>query len=83
MVERRDYWSRAAVVARVVKWVKDHRGSQSPPQTDPSIAERILKWLALRGLATNDDGTWKPTPAMARPVKVITCSHLNSRVEKS
>lgn len=71
MVERRNYWSRAAVTARIVKWLNDHRGNPLPPETDPSIAERILKWLARRGLARKEGGTWVPTPPMAHPADVI------------
>jgi len=71
MVERRNYWSRAAVTARIVTWLNDHRGRLLPPATDPSIAERILKWLARRGLARKEGGTWMPTPPMAHPADVI------------
>lgn len=71
MAERRNYWSRAAVSARIVKWLKNHNGGELPPGTDPTIAERILKWLACRGLARNDGGIWKPAPPLARPADLL------------
>ena len=71
MVERRSYWSRAAVTARIVTWLSAHNGTGLPPLTDPPIAERILKWLALRGLAKKEGGIWRPTPPLANPVDVI------------
>ena len=67
MVERRNYWSRAAVSAGIVKWLKNHQGNALPSGTDPAIAERVLKWLAWRGLATKECGTWKPTPPLVHP----------------
>ena len=71
MVERRSYWSRAAVTARIVTWLIVYHGNKLPPPTDPPIAERILKWLALRGLARKEGGTWRPTPPMIHPADVI------------
>jgi hypothetical protein len=68
MVERRNYWSRAAVSARVVKWLKSDHDRALPPGTDPTIAERVLKWLAWRGLATKESGTWRPTPPLVHPI---------------
>jgi hypothetical protein len=67
MVERRNYWSRAAVTARIVKWLKNRQGGELPPATDPTVAERVLKWLAWRGLARKDTGTWKPAPPLVHP----------------
>ena len=67
--ERRTYWSRAAVVAQIVKWLKKNSGGELPP-ADPTVAERILKWLALRGLARLEGGTWKPTPPLAHPAEL-------------
>jgi hypothetical protein len=67
MAERRNYWSRAAVAARILKWLKSHPDGELPPATDPMVAERILKWLASRGLATRAGGTWKPTPPLTHP----------------
>ena len=65
MVERRNYWTRASVSARIVKWLKN-QGGELPPD-DPTIVERVLKWLAVRGLARNEGGIWKPTPPLVRP----------------
>ena len=67
VIERRNYWSRAAVVAGIVKWLKKNSGGELPPPADPTVAERILKWLALRGLARLEGGTWKPTPPLTHP----------------
>ena len=67
MAERRNYWSRAAVVSRIVKWLKTYPGDALPPATDPTVAERILKWLSWRGLARRVDGTWKPAPPLVHP----------------
>ena len=67
MAERRNYWSRAAVSAGIVKWLRSHEGSALPPGTDPAIAERVLKRLACRGLATKESGTWKPTAPLVHP----------------
>ena len=67
MVERRNYWSRAAVSAGIVKWLKNHQGGALPPGIDPTIAERVLKWLAWRGLAMKERGTWNPTPPLIHP----------------
>ena len=67
MVERRNYWSRAALTARIVKWLKS-QGGELPPATDPNVAERILKCLAIRGLARKESGTWKAT----RPLIAFT-----------
>ena len=70
MAERRNYWSRAAMSARIVKWLKNHQGGELPPATDPTVAERILKWLAGRGLARHDGGTWTPAPPLACPAEL-------------
>jgi hypothetical protein len=72
MAERRNYWSRAAVSAGIVKWLKNHQGGGLPPGTDPRIAERVLKRLAWRGLATKESGTWKPTPPLVHPTPLTT-----------
>ena len=66
MVERRNYWSRAAVTARIVKWLKNDPG-RVPAPTDPTVAERVLKWIACRGLARKESGTWKPTSPLVNP----------------
>ena len=66
MVERRNYWTRAALSARIVKWLKNHQGGELPPD-DPTIAERVLKCLAARGLARKESGTWTPTPPLVHP----------------
>jgi len=65
MVERRNYWTRAAVSARIVKWLKN-QGGELPPD-DPTIVERVLKWLAYRGLARKESGTWKPASPLVNP----------------
>ena len=70
MVERRNYWTRASVSARIVKWLKN-QGGELPPD-DPTIVERVLKWLAVRGLARKEGGIWKPTAPLVRPTDLRT-----------
>jgi hypothetical protein len=68
MTERRDYWTRSQAFSQVVDWLKQQRPKELmtglPPTIDPVVANRILRRLALRGLAKQEAGTWLATPAL-------------------
>jgi hypothetical protein len=74
MVERRDNWKRSQAYSQVVAWLKRQQKSEHteglPPTLDPVVADRILKRLALRGLAKQEAGRWSPTPALIHPPTV-------------
>jgi hypothetical protein len=68
MVERRDNWTRSQAYLEVVQWLKQqHHMEGLPPTLDPVVADRILRRLALRGLARQEAGKWSATPALTHP----------------
>jgi hypothetical protein len=74
MAERRDYWTRSQAFSQVVNWLK-HQQQQAPieglpPTIDPVVANRILRRLALRGLAKQEAGKWSATPALTHPTSL-------------
>jgi hypothetical protein len=74
MVERRDNWKRSQAYVQVVAWLKRQQKSEHmeglPPTLDPVIADRILRRLAVRGLAKQEAGRWSPTPALTQPTTI-------------
>jgi len=74
MVERRDNWKRSQAYSQVVAWLKrqqkDEHMEGLPPTLDPVVADRILKRLALRGLAKQEAGKWSATPALTNPTTI-------------
>ena len=74
MAERRDYWTRSQAFSQVVAWLKKQQQQTQleglPPTIDPVVASRILKRLALRGLAKQEAGKWSATPALTHPTSI-------------
>jgi hypothetical protein len=71
MAERRDNWKRSQAYSQVVAWLKRQQQNEPkeglPPSIDPVVADRILKRLALRGLAKQEAGKWSATTALTQP----------------
>jgi len=73
MAERRNNWTRSQAYSQVVEWLKQQPKSELgglPPAIDPVVANRILKRLALRGLAKQEAGKWSATPALTHPTTI-------------
>jgi hypothetical protein len=73
MAERRDYWTRSQAFSQVVTWLKHQQQTPIeglPPAIDPVVASRILRRLALRGLAKQEAGKWSATPALTHPTSL-------------
>jgi hypothetical protein len=71
MVERRDNWTRSHTYLQVVDWLKQRQHMEGlPPTIDPVVANRILRRLALRGLAKQEAGKWSATPALIHPATI-------------
>ena len=76
--ERRNYGRRAEMLRRVVNRLRARRGGVLPtelasevPQT---VAERILKRLAFRGLVREAAGKWLPTPVLLYDIPLVPVS---------
>ena len=70
MAERRDNWTRSQAYSQVVGWLKRQQQNERmelPPTIDPVVADRILKRLAVRGLAKKEGDKWAPTSALTHP----------------
>ena len=73
MPERRDPERRAELTRRLVDWVRQQtRPFTTVPDaiTHPSIAQRVIKRLALRGLARHVGDGWLPSPVLQQATPV-------------
>lgn len=74
MDNRRNIRSRSEVFARVVAWV---RAQQAPVRAvpvevaDPTIASRILRQLAIRGLVRHLNAGWLPSLILTTEMPLI------------
>ena len=74
MAERRNNWTRSQAYSQVIEWLKQQPKNEPleglPPAIDPVVANRILRRLALRGLAKEEAGRWSATPALTHPTTI-------------
>ena len=64
-IERRDYVRRAEVMRRVVESLCS--GNISSDGLPAAIVARILRHLALKGMARLEGDVWIPTPLLTNP----------------
>lgn len=74
MLDRRNYPGRAEVLRRVVEWLR----AQTRPAEDvpdsvavPAVALRILKRLAVAGLARRAPSGWLPSPVLVMTPQLL------------
>ena len=70
MTERRNHTARADVLSRVVTWLRqqtDPAATFPADVADTLVALRIVKRLAVRGLARHVPGGWVPTAVLRTP----------------
>ena len=69
--ERRDPVRRAQTLQKVVERLVRHRGARPSDlmveHIVPDSAERILKWLAIRGLVRKVADAWVPRAVLLSP----------------
>ena len=74
MVNSRNLRGRSEVFARVVAWLRQQRAPVRgvPAEVaDPSIAGRILRQLAVRGLVRHLNDGWLPSIILTREMRLI------------
>jgi len=73
-MERRDYQSRAARVQTLLELLNSHVDgldlAELPPAFPGTVAARILKPLAIRGLVKVTQDRWIPSPALLVGVRL-------------
>ena len=73
-MERRDYQSRAARVQTLLELLNSHADgldlAELPPAFPGTVAARILKPLAIRGLVKVTQDRWIPSPALLVGVRL-------------
>jgi hypothetical protein len=71
--DRRDPQRRSAVLQRIVEWMQRRMEPfTEPPQdvAEPTVAARIIKRLAMRGLVRRVDTGWLPNPLLRAEVPI-------------
>ena len=74
MNNRRNIRHRSEVFTRVVAWVRAQRAPARhvPAEVaDPSIAARILRQLAIRGLVRHLNGGWLPSVILTTEMRLV------------
>jgi hypothetical protein len=69
-MERRNHWSRAYTMKRVLTWIsREGTPVAAIPRylVTPEAGNRMLKQLALRGLIRRTDNGWVPSSILVNP----------------
>ena len=72
--DRRNYRGRADVLRRVVDWLRAQtRPAEQIPDSvaEPAVALRILKRLAVTGLARRAPSGWLPSPVLVMTPQLL------------